>query len=61
MRMGKCKSRHQVSDMACLRHRCLQELPSGRGIIKQLPYDKGGPVRSTGIFQILFFSACDTV
>ena len=44
--MGKGKSSQQITDMACLCHRRLQEFAPGRCIEKQLTRQKGRPIRA---------------
>ena len=57
IRMGKGKSGQQITDMACLCHRRLQEFASGRCIEKQLTHQKSRSIRRTGILRRSSFSA----
>ena len=57
IRMRKGKSGQQITDMACLCHRRLQEFASGRCIEKQLTHQKGRPIRRSGLLRRSSFSA----
>ena len=51
VRMGKGQPLHEGTDVSRLRHGGLQKFPSGRYIIKQIPYKECRPLRCSDLTE----------
>ena len=61
MGIGQGKPCHIVVDIPRLRLRAFQELSPGRGIVEQIPHDKGAPLRRADLFKQPLISAFDLI